>query len=152
MPESIQESFFKHNLRIFKSLMLNNAWPEMNESKYVKRVDEMIEKCTERGKRVFSISTSGFNCLNHGDFFMRNMLFRRAAVDGRICDVQFVSTKKLIFLFRLNLTFLFCSTWEKIINFELKKIVRIIIRRDGIQNIRQMRVRAREKEKKNFFN
>lgn len=101
MPESIQESFFKHNLRIFKNLMLNNAWPEMNESKYVKRVDEMIEKCTERGKRVFSISTSGFNCLNHGDFFMRNMLFRRAAVDGRICDVQFVSTKKLIFLLRL---------------------------------------------------
>ncbi|KAL7042893.1 hypothetical protein ACKWTF_001324 [Chironomus riparius] len=90
MPESIQESFFKHNLRIFKSLMLNNAWPEMNESKYVKRVDEMIEKCTERGKRVFSNSTSGFNCLNHGDFFMRNMLFRRAAVDGRICDVQFM--------------------------------------------------------------
>jgi len=128
MPESIQESFFKHNLRIFKSLMLNNAWPEMNESKYVKRVDEMIEKCTERGKRVFSISTSGFNCLNHGDFFMRNMLFRRAAVDGRICDVQFVSTKKLIFLLRLffaafSLSFFyyffpqpynfsFCSTWK----------------------------------------
>lgn len=101
MPESIQESFFKHNLRIFKSLMLNNAWPEMNDPKYVARVDDMIEKCTVRGKRVFSYSTSGFNCLNHGDFFMRNMLFRRAAaVDGRICDVQFVSTENLIFLSR----------------------------------------------------
>jgi hypothetical protein len=91
--------------------MLNNAWPEMNESKYVKRVDEMIEKCTERGKRVFSISTSGFNCLNHGDFFMRNMLFRRAAVDGRICDVQFVSTKKSHFssqtFFAFSLRFLY---------------------------------------------
>lgn len=141
MPESIQESFFKHNLRIFKNLMLNNAWPEMNESRYVKRVDEMIVKCTERGKRVFSISTSGFNCLNHGDFFMRNMLFRRAAVDGRICDVQFVSTKKLIFLLRLFfflhpqpyiLSFIFFFVrHEKIINCELKKIVRIIIRRNG---------------------
>jgi hypothetical protein len=108
MPESIQESFFKHNLRIFKSLMMENAWPEINDAMYVQRVDEMIEKCTERGKRVFTYDeTSGFNCLNHGDFFMRNMLFRKAAtapanvdaaIDGeKICDVKFVSTRKLIF-------------------------------------------------------
>jgi hypothetical protein len=94
MPESIQESFFKHNLRIFKSLMLSGAFP--SEPKYVERVDAMIEQCTERGKRVFSSATSGYNCLNHGDFFMRNMLFRKA-VDGSNCDVQFVSTKSSFF-------------------------------------------------------
>lgn len=137
MPESIQESFFKHNLRIFKSLMLNNAWPEMNEVKYVKRVDEMIEKCTERGKRVFSISTSGFNCLNHGDFFMRNMLFRRAAVDGRICDVQFVSTKKLIFLSILSLLF-FILCWPSctfsFLNFFIRYVLYISVRHGKIIN------------------
>lgn len=97
MPETIQESFFKHNLRIFKSLMLNDAFPELNDPKYVKRVDEMIEKCTERGKLVFNCEASAYNCLQHGDFFMRNMLFRKS-VDGKICDVQFVSTKKKIHL------------------------------------------------------
>ncbi|KAG5674473.1 hypothetical protein PVAND_004442 [Polypedilum vanderplanki] len=97
MPESIQESFFKHNLRIFKSLMLSGDFSsEMNDSKYVKRVDEMIEKCTARGKRVFSCETSGYNCLNHGDFFMRNMLFRKA-VDERNCDVQFLDFQLSIY-------------------------------------------------------
>lgn len=96
MPDSIQESFFRHNLRIFKSLLLNNQWPELNKPEYVARVDEMIEKCTERGKRVFTAqngaaSPGGFNwnVLNHGDFFMRNMLFRE--IDGRVSDVRFVS-------------------------------------------------------------
>lgn len=94
MPDSIQECFFRHNLRIFRSLMLNNQWPMLADStKYVRRVDEMIEKCTERGRRAFTPSPGGFNVLNHGDFFMRNMLFR--ATNGKISEVRFVSIKLL---------------------------------------------------------
>ena len=94
MPDSIQEAFFRHNLRIFKSLMEENAWPELNQPEYIERIDKMIEKCSERGQRVYSPSAGGFNVLNHGDFFLRNMLFRN--IDGKICDVQFVSTSESI--------------------------------------------------------
>lgn len=52
----------------------------------------MIEKCSMRGRNVFGPAAGGFNVLNHGDFFLRNMLFRD--IDGKICDVQFVSTVK----------------------------------------------------------
>jgi Ecdysteroid kinase-like family len=94
MPDSIQESFFRHNLRIFKSLLLNNQWPDLNKPEYIERVDEMIEKCTERGQRVFTAAPpGGYNVLNHGDFFMRNMLFRE--MDGKVSDVRFVSKKIL---------------------------------------------------------
>jgi Ecdysteroid kinase-like family len=72
--------------------MKENAWPELNKPEYIERVDGMIEKCSERGQRVYSPTAGGFNVLNHGDFFLRNMLFRN--IDGKICDVQFVSTKK----------------------------------------------------------
>lgn len=96
MPDSIQESFFRHNLRIFKSLMEENAWPELNRPEYLERIDGVIEKCSDRGRRVFEPTPGGFNVLNHGDFFLRNMLFRN--IDGKICDVQFVSTERNIFL------------------------------------------------------
>lgn len=92
MPDSIQESFFRHNLRIFKSLLAEDAWPELNKPEYIDRIDAMIEKCSARGRRVFEPAAGGFNVLNHGDFVLRNMLFR--SIDGKICDVQFVSTKK----------------------------------------------------------
>lgn len=91
MPDAIQESFFRHNLKIFKSLLVENTWPQLNRPEFVHAIDEMIEKCTERGRRVFSPAPAGgFNVLNHGDFFLRNMLFLN--IDGRFSDVQFVST------------------------------------------------------------
>lgn len=93
MPDSIQESFFRHNLRIFKSLMEENAWPELNKLEFIERVDEAIEKCSDRGRRVCSPAAGGFNVLNHGDFFLRNMLFRNT--DGRIGDLQFVSMNRI---------------------------------------------------------
>jgi hypothetical protein len=71
--------------------MEENVWPQLNKPEYLARVDKMIEKCSERGQRVFT-PAGGFNVLNHGDFFLRNMLFR--SIDGKISDVQFVSTKK----------------------------------------------------------
>lgn len=92
MPDSIQEAFFRHNLRVFKSLMEENAWPELNRPEFIDRIEKMIAKCSERGQRVYS--PGGFNVLNHGDFFLRNMLFRE--IDGKNCDVQFVSTEKNI--------------------------------------------------------
>lgn len=92
MPDTIQESFFRHNLRIFKSLLAEDAWPELNKPEYIDRIDAMIEKCSARGRRVFEPAAGGFNVLNHGDFVLRNMLFRN--IDGEICDVQFVSTDK----------------------------------------------------------
>jgi hypothetical protein len=92
MPDSIQESFFRHNLRIFKNLVLNNQWPEINKPENIKRIDEVIQKCTERGQKVFTKSPGGFNVLNHGDFFMRNMLFLE--IDGKVSDVRFVSCSK----------------------------------------------------------
>jgi hypothetical protein len=91
MPESIQEAFFRHNLKIFKDLLMENVWPDLNQPEYIERVEDMIEKCSQRGRRTFSPAAGGFNVLNHGDFFPRNMLFRE--IDGKICDVQFVSTK-----------------------------------------------------------
>lgn len=97
MPESIQESFFRHNLRVFKSLMKENVWPELNRSEYIERIDEVIGKCSERGRKAFSLEAGGFNVLNHGDFFLRNMLFRK--IDGKICDVQFVSSEERTFFF-----------------------------------------------------
>jgi Ecdysteroid kinase-like family len=72
--------------------MEGNAWPELNQPEFIDRIDEMIAKCTERGRRVYSPAAGGFNVLNHGDFFLRNMLFRD--IDGKICDVQFVSTEE----------------------------------------------------------
>jgi len=92
MPDSIQESFFRHNLRIFKALVGENRWPQLNQQKFIHRIDDMIEKCTERGRKVYSPAPSAFNVLNHGDFVIRNQLFR-AASDGKICDVQFVSNE-----------------------------------------------------------
>lgn len=92
MPDSIQESFFRHNLRIFKDLMKENAWPELNKPEFIERIDEAIAKCTERGRRVCSPAACGYNVLNHGDFVLRNMLFRQ--IDGRIGDVRFVSTER----------------------------------------------------------
>lgn len=89
MPDSIQEAFFRHNLRIFKSLLLNNQWPELNKPENVARIDDVIQKCTQRGQKVFTKSPGGFNVLNHGDFFMRNMLFRE--IDGKVSDIRFVS-------------------------------------------------------------
>lgn len=72
--------------------MRENAWPELNKPEYIDRIDGVIEKCSERGRRVYGPAAGGFNVLNHGDFFLRNMLFRD--IDGKICDVQFVSTEK----------------------------------------------------------
>lgn len=92
MPDTIQESFFRHNLRIFRRLLVANQWPALGESaKYVQRVDEMLKKCTERGRRAFTATAGGFNVLNHGDFFMRNMMFRTSESDGAVEDVRFVS-------------------------------------------------------------
>lgn len=76
---------------------MENAWPDLNRPEFIERIDTMIEKCSERGKRVYTANEStlragGFNVLNHGDFFLRNMLFHK--IDGKICDVQFVSTEK----------------------------------------------------------
>ncbi|CRL00980.1 CLUMA_CG014220, isoform A [Clunio marinus] len=88
MPDSIQESFFRHNLDILKTLILENAWPELNKPEYVDRIDEVIEKCSIRGKRAFTPTAGGFNVLNHGDFVLRNMLFQK--IDGEIRDVQFL--------------------------------------------------------------
>lgn len=91
MPESIQEAFFRHNLRIFKDLLMENVWPDLNQPEYIERIEDMIEKCSQRGRNAFSPVAGGFNVLNHGDFFLRNMLFRE--IDGKNCDVQFVSKK-----------------------------------------------------------
>lgn len=71
---------------------MENAWPELNRPEYIEKIDGMIEKCSMRGRNVFGPAAGGFNVLNHGDFFLRNMLFRD--IDGKICDVQFVSTVK----------------------------------------------------------
>lgn len=94
--------------------MKENAWPELNRPEFIERVDEVIAKCSERGRRVFSPSPGGFNVLNHGDFFLRNMLFRK--IDGEICDVQFVSSEeRTFFSFQFSLLllpndFFMCST------------------------------------------
>jgi hypothetical protein len=72
--------------------MKENSWPELNKPEYIERIDGMIEKCSARGQQVYTPAAGGFNVLNHGDFVLRNMLFR--SIDGKICDVQFVSMER----------------------------------------------------------
>lgn len=84
MPEFIQESFFRHNLKIFKEVV-NETWPD--GEKYLKRIDRMIEECTERGQKVFRPS-AGYSVLNHGDFVLRNMLFQKS--EDKVTGLQFV--------------------------------------------------------------
>lgn len=94
---------------------MENAWPELNKPEYVARIDDMIEKCSERGRRVYSPATAGgFNVLNHGDFVLRNMLFRN--IDGEISDVRFVSTEKGMFFPPFALLFTFDFLMQNIKN------------------------------------
>lgn len=88
MPEYIQKCFFQHNLSVFKKLLVENTWPKFNTEQHLQRIDQVIEHCTERGKRIYSPGAGGFNVLNHGDFVMRNMLFQKS--NDKITDVQFV--------------------------------------------------------------
>jgi Ecdysteroid kinase-like family len=87
MPESIQEAFFRHNLRVFKDMLGQNTWPKLNKETFIEKIDEVMMKCTARGQKVFSPS-SGYNVLNHGDFFLRNLLFQE--VDGKAREMKFV--------------------------------------------------------------
>ncbi|CAO1366944.1 unnamed protein product [Diamesa hyperborea] len=88
MPEFIQKCFFQHNLSVFKKLIVENTWPKFNTEQHLQRIDQVIEHCTERGKRIYSPGAGGFNVLNHGDFVMRNMLFQKS--NDKISDVQFM--------------------------------------------------------------
>lgn len=95
MPEFIQKCFFQHNLSVFKKLIVENTWPKFNTEQHLQRIDQVIEHCTERGKRIYSPGAGGFNVLNHGDFVMRNMLFQKS--NDKITDVQFVREQTSLF-------------------------------------------------------
>lgn len=86
MPDAIQESFFGHNLRIFKEVLME-TWLDANI--YEERVDFLIENYRERGQKVYSPNKTGngYNVLNHADFIIRNMMFKTTDLEN---DVQFV--------------------------------------------------------------
>lgn len=91
MPDAIQESFFGHNLRIFKEVVME-TWQD--SAVYKERLDLLIQQYRERGQRVYSPNKkgNGYNVLNHADFIIRNMMFKNTdSVILKDQDVQFVS-------------------------------------------------------------
>ena len=107
MPEYIQKCFFQHNLSVFKKMLVENTWPKFNTEQHLERIDQVIEHCTERGKRIYSPGAGGFNVLNHDDFVMRNMLFQKC--NDKITDVQFVRETYSFFFWILIFVLFFCS-------------------------------------------
>lgn len=58
------------------------------------KMEGLIGKFEANGEKVYeaNASTDGFNVLNHGDFHINNMMFKKDS-DGKLSDVLFVSLK-----------------------------------------------------------
>lgn len=66
------------------------SFKEPDGAECMTRRSLIAKRSTTGGRRLFTPSPGDFNALNHRDFALRNLLSRN--IDGRICDVQFVST------------------------------------------------------------
>lgn len=56
------------------------------------KLENFVGKFEANGEKVFQTngSTDGFNVLNHGDFHIKNMVFKKDS-GGKLSDVLFVS-------------------------------------------------------------
>lgn len=63
---------------------------------YITNLEEFQKNITARQIEVFTRDETQFNCLNHGDMWTSNLMFKKSE-DGEIEDIVFVSTLQIIF-------------------------------------------------------
>ena len=90
-----------HNMHLFIDEI--KSW-EGNEL-VVEKLEVTVEKFKELGKKIYQPNKGdGLNVLNHGDFHINNMLFKKDS-EGKIGDVLFVSKIFKLFFFYIFFSF-----------------------------------------------
>jgi thiamine kinase-like enzyme len=101
-----QNGLFNLKSRDGIHFMINNVNLFIDEIKtwegfemIAEKMEVFVGKFETRGEKVYTAngSSEGFNVLNHGDFHINNMVFKKDS-DGKLSDVLFVSriTKHLL--------------------------------------------------------
>lgn len=80
----IRETFLNEPIDVLCDVL--TSWGGLDE--YVVKLKEFREKYIEMGKRLYEPDPNGFNVLNHGDFHIKNLLFKMN--DDAIEDFYFL--------------------------------------------------------------
>lgn len=81
-------NFMKNNMNLFIDEIKTWDGFEM----IAEKMEGVVKRFETSGEKVYQVngSADGFNVLNHGDFHINNLMFKKDS-DGKMSDVLFVS-------------------------------------------------------------
>ncbi|KAG6558436.1 EcKinase 11 [Microplitis demolitor] len=83
-------SFFRNGMKFLVEEI--KTWPEINEE-FFKKLNQLVETAYEKACEIGKLRENEFNVINHGDFWVNNMLFKyddnHNVVDQIFIDFQF---------------------------------------------------------------
>ena len=77
MEESIQYKFIVEPIEVFQEVL--RSWGGFDD--YIAKLEVYRTEFIENGKNLYQPDPNGYNVINHGDFHVKNLLFKKNGAD-----------------------------------------------------------------------